>query len=329
MTGLSDSFRRPINYLRISITDRCNLRCIYCMPPEGIELLGHGEILTYEESYTITKAAAELGITKVRLTGGEPLTRLGLSELVAKIASIPGIDDISLTTNGLLLARYAAELKNAGLNRVNISLDTLKPGRFEQISRFKHYEDVAAGIEAAKAAGLNPIKINVVVMRGINDDEIVDFAKKTIDEGWNVRFIELMHMPDVEKVDQYFISAKEMMHKLDELGKLEPAFADVGNGPAKYYNLPGAKGTIGFITAVSEHFCESCNRLRLTSDGKLHLCLLSEDEVDLRGPLRSGLSFEGLKKLIEAAVAMKPQGQHPVAELKPNGNKRPMSRIGG
>ena len=329
MTGLSDSFSRPINYLRISVTDRCNLRCIYCMPPEGIELLSHNDILTYEEIYTITKAAAELGINKIRLTGGEPLTRLGLPDLVLKIANIRTIDDISMTTNGLLLARYAVELKKAGLKRVNISLDTLKPGRFEQISRFKHYEDVAAGIDAAKAAGLNPIKINVVVMRGINDDEIADFAKKTIEEGWNVRFIELMHMPDVEKVDQYFISAKEMMHCLDPMGKLEPVFEAVGNGPAKYYRLPGAKGTIGFITAVSEHFCESCNRLRLTSDGKLQLCLLSEDEIDLRGPMRSDISFQGLKKLIEAAVAKKPQGQRPAAELKSNGNKRPMSRIGG
>ncbi len=328
MTGLSDSFRRPINYLRISVTDRCNLRCIYCMPPEGIELLSHEDILSYEEIYTVTKAAAELGITKVRLTGGEPLTRLGLPDLVARIASIPGIDDISMTTNGLLLARYAADLKKAGLQRVNISLDTLKPGKFELISRFKHYEDVAEGIQAAKAAGLTPIKINVVVMRGINDDEIADFARKTVDEGWNVRFIELMHMPDVEDVNARFISAREMKHALDPLGKLEPAFPGVGNGPAKYYRLPGAKGTIGFITAVSEHFCESCNRLRLTSDGKLHLCLLSEDEVDLRGPMRQGISYEDLKELIKQAVARKPRGQMPV-QLKVNGNTRPMSRIGG
>jgi cyclic pyranopterin phosphate synthase len=327
MTGLSDSFRRPINYLRISITDRCNLRCIYCMPPEGIELMSHRDILTYEEIHTITKAAAELGITKVRLTGGEPLTRLGLPELVARIAGIRGIDDISMTTNGLLLARYAVELKRAGLRRVNISLDTLKPGRFEQISRFKHYEDVAAGIEAAKTAGLYPIKINMVVMRGINDDEIPDFARKTVDDSWNVRFIELMHMPEVRDESARFISAKEMMHRLDPLGKLVPAFAEVGNGPAKYYRLPGAKGTIGFITPVSEHFCESCNRLRLTSDGKLHLCLLSEDEVDLRGPIRSGISFTELKKLIEEAVARKPRGQHQV-EIK-HSNSRPMSRIGG
>ena len=329
MTGLSDSFRRPINYLRISVTDRCNLRCIYCMPPEGIELMPHENILTYEEIYTITKAAAELGITKVRLTGGEPLTRLGLTELVAKINSIPGIDDISMTTNGLLLARYAADLKKAGLRRVNISLDTLKPGRFEQISRFKHYEDVSAGIEAAKKAGLTPIKINVVVMRGVNDDEIHDFARKTVDEDWNVRFIELMSMPETEDTESRFISAKEMKHRLDPMGKLEPAFAEVGNGPARYYRLPGAKGTIGFITPVSEHFCESCNRLRLTSDGKLHLCLLSGDEVDLRGPVRNGIPFENLKKLIELAVASKPRGQRPAVELKANGNKRPMSRIGG
>jgi cyclic pyranopterin phosphate synthase len=299
------------------------------MPPEGIELLSHDAILTYEEIYTITKAAAELGITKVRLTGGEPLTRLHLPVLVARIAGIPTIDDISMTTNGLLLARYAADLKKAGLKRVNISLDTLKPGRFERISRFKHYEDVVAGINAAGAAGLTPVKINVVVMRGINDDEIVEFAQKTITEGWNIRFIELMHMPDVEKIEGYFVSAREIKQRLDPLGRLEPAFAGAGNGPAKYYRLPGATGTIGFITAVSEHFCESCNRLRLTSDGKLHLCLLSEDEVDLREPLRLGINFTGLKELIEKAVAMKPRGQLPSLEYNAHQNKRPMSRIGG
>ncbi len=310
MTGLSDSFRRPINYLRISVTDRCNLRCVYCMPPEGVKLLSHEDILTYEEIETIVRAAAELGITKIRLTGGEPLTRLNLSSLVSRIFSIPGIDDISMTTNGTLLSRYAAELKKAGLRRVNISLDTLKPERFEGICRFARYSDVMSGIEAAREAGLAPIKINVVVMRGINDDELLDFARQTIGEGWHVRFIELMNMKGVNDMDSRFISAKEMMKRMDTIGKMEPCFAEVGSGPAKYYRFPGAKGTVGFITPVSEHFCQHCNRLRLTSDGKLHLCLLSEEEIDLRQPLRNGLSFEGLKKLIQEAVAKKPSGHH-------------------
>ncbi len=327
MTGLSDSFRRPINYLRISVTDRCNLRCVYCMPPEGVKPLSHQDILTYEEIETIVRAAAELGITKVRLTGGEPLTRLHLSELVSKISNIPGIDDISMTTNGTLLSRYALELKRVGLKRVNISLDTLRPERFEEICRFSHYSDVMSGIESAREAGLAPIKINVVVMRGINDDELVEFARKTMNDGWNVRFIELMHMKGVDDMDSRFISTKEMMKRMDVLGKMEPCFAEVGNGPARYYRFPGAKGTVGFISPVSEHFCEHCNRLRLTSDGKLHLCLLSEEEIDLREPLRSGISFENLKKLIEEAVARKPSG-HNLAEGVQS-SKRPMSQVGG
>ena len=193
MTGLSDSFQRPINYLRISVTDRCNLRCVYCMPPEGIALMSHNDILTYEEIFTLVKAAAELGIDRVRLTGGEPLVRFGLPDLVKMIASIKTINDISLTTNGILLAKYAAELKEAGLMRVNVSLDTLKPERFRQITRCGELEDTLKGIEAANKVGLTPVKINMVVMAGVNDDELPDFARKTIEDGWHVRFIE--HMP--------------------------------------------------------------------------------------------------------------------------------------
>ena len=193
MTGLSDSFHRPINYLRISVTDRCNLRCVYCMPAEGINLMSHNDILTYEEIYTVARAAAGLGINKLRLTGGEPLVRLGLPRLIQMLAQIEGIDDISLTTNGVLLSRYASELKSAGLRRVNVSLDTLKPDRFKSITRCdSSLGEVLAGIEAARAVGLDPVKLNMVVMAGINDDELLDFAAKTITEGWQVRFIELM-----------------------------------------------------------------------------------------------------------------------------------------
>jgi cyclic pyranopterin phosphate synthase len=192
MTGLSDTFNRPINYLRISVTDRCNLRCIYCLPPEGIPLLPHGEVLTYEEIAGVAGLAAELGINKVRLTGGEPLVRARLSELVAMLTGIDGIDDISLTTNGVLLKQYAAELKQAGLKRVNVSLDSLNRDKFERISCRNNLDEVLNGIEAAKACGLNPVKVNMVVMRGINDDEVMDFARLTITEDWHVRFIELM-----------------------------------------------------------------------------------------------------------------------------------------
>jgi len=327
MTGLSDSFQRPINYLRISVTDRCNLRCVYCMPAEGVDLMSHNDILSYEEIHTVVKAAAEMGINKVRLTGGEPLVRAGLPELVRLLAGIHSIDDISLTTNGTLLAEYATELKEAGLHRVNVSLDTLKPDRFEQITRCGNLEDTLAGIEAARAAGLNPVKINVVAMGGINDDELVDFAAKTVSDGWHVRFIEHMPVNGDDSGLIKLVSVKEMRQRIETLGKLEPWKVDVGNGPAKYFRLPDATGTIGFITPVTEHFCYQCNRLRLTADGKLRPCLLSEDEIDLREPLRQGASAEELKNLIEKATASKPQGHRLAEGARKKG--RPFSQVGG
>ncbi len=327
MTGLSDSFQRPINYLRISVTDRCNLRCVYCMPVGGVSSLAHEDILRYEEINTVAKAAAEMGIDKVRLTGGEPLVRAGLTELVTMLAEIKSIDDISLTTNGTMLTQYASELKKAGLNRVNISLDTLKPDRFLAITRSDaELADVLEGIEAARGAGLEPVKLNMVVIPGVNDDEVLDFAAKTIDEDWHVRFIELMPV-NGENKDQQFVAASAMRKTIDKLGKLEPCLPSAGNGPAKYFRLPKAKGTIGFITPVSEHFCFNCNRLRLTADGKLRPCLLSDYEVDLKTPLRSGVDAEGLKKLIEEAVANKPQ-QHHIAEGDVP-RQRPFSQVGG
>ena len=327
MTGLSDSFQRPINYLRISVTDRCNLRCVYCMPQEGITLMSHYDILSYEEIFTLVKAAAELGINKVRLTGGEPLVRAGLPELVRMLAGIETIDDISLTTNGILLAQHAAELKEAGLQRVNVSLDTLKPERFRQITRCGNLTDTLKGIEVAGAVGLNPVKINMVVMAGVNDDELPDFAAKTIKDGWHVRFIEHMPTNGDEPVNSKLVSVSEMRKRIESMGKLEPWKFEVGNGPAKYFRLPGATGTIGFITPVTEHFCYQCNRLRLTADGKLRLCLLNEDEIDLREPLRSGASVTELKNLIEKAIANKPE-RHRLAEGNRH-NGRPFSQVGG
>jgi len=325
MTGLYDSFQRPINYLRISVTDRCNLRCIYCMPAKGVRLMSHRDILTYEEIYTIARAAAELGINKVRLTGGEPLVRSGLTELVKMLAQIEAIDDISLTTNGTLLSRYAAELKQAGLKRVNISLDTLKSGKFGLITRGSlNLDDVLEGIEAARSVGLNPVKLNMVVMSGINDDELLDFAAKTINEEWHVRFIEFM---PINSSASYFVSVSDMRRRLELLGQLEPCLPSVGNGPAKYFRFPHARGTVGFITPISEHFCFHCNRLRLTADGRLRSCLLASDEVDLKQPLRGGIPLAGLKRLIEAAVADKPL-RHRLAEgYVPK--DRPFSQVGG
>jgi GTP 3',8-cyclase len=327
MTGLSDSFQRPINYLRISVTDRCNLRCVYCMPQEGITLMSHYDILSYEEIFTLVKAAAELGINKVRLTGGEPLVRAGLPDLVRMLAGIETIDDISLTTNGILLAQHASELKEAGLQRVNVSLDTLKPERFRQITRCGDLADTLKGIEVAGAVGLNPVKINMVVMAGVNDDELPDFAAKTVNDSWHVRFIELMPTNGDEPVNSKLVSVSEMRKRIESMGKLEPWKVEVGNGPAKYFRLPGATGTIGFITPVTEHFCYQCNRLRLTADGKLRLCLLNEDEIDLREPLRSGASVTELKTLIENAIASKPEGHHLAEGKKQKG--RPFSQVGG
>ena len=326
MTGLSDSFQRPINYLRISVTDRCNLRCVYCMPSGGIKLMSHEDILTYEEICTIARAAAELGISKVRITGGEPLVRAGLPELIQMLAGIDTIDDISLTTNGTLLADYAVELKRAGLRRVNISLDTLKPDKFKRITRSgSNLSDVLASIEAARSVGLNPVKLNMVVMSGTNDDELLDFGTKTISDGWHVRFIEFMPVIGGDTIR--FVPVSDMRKRLEQLGELQPCLPDIGNGPAKYFRFPHARGTIGFITPVSEHFCFRCNRLRLTADGKLRPCLLSDDEIDLKQPLRSGISLSELKQLIEEAVARKPKHHH-LAEgyvLE----DRPFSQVGG
>jgi len=326
MTGPYDSFQRPIDYLRISVTDRCNLRCIYCMPAEGIRLMSHDDILSYEEIYTVAEAAAELGISKIRITGGDPLIRAGLPELVRMLARIDTIDDISLTTNGVLLARYAAELKRAGLRRVNVSLDTLKPDKFEYITRGSNFDDVLEGINVARSVGLNPIKINMVVISGVNDDELLDFAARTITEGWHVRFIEYMPFGE-SSTDRQLFPVSVMKQRLEVLGELEPCSTVTGNGPAKYYRLPEAKGTIGFITPVTEHFCFQCNRLRLTADGKLRPCLLSENEIDLRQPLRSGMSSVELKRLIKEAIASKPL-RHRLAEGDvPKG--RSFSQVGG
>ena len=327
MTGLSDCFQRPINYLRISVTDRCNLRCVYCMPASGVALIPHGDILTYEEIYRVVQAAAQLGISKVRITGGEPLVRSRLPGLIRMLTQIEAIDDISLTTNGTLLAGYAAELKSAGLRRVNVSLDTLKPDKFECITRGRSLSDVLEGIEVARSVGLNPVKINVVVIAGVNDDEFLDFAAKTIENGWHVRFIEFMPVAGEGNINQQLVPVKEMKKRLELLGKLEPYQVSVGNGPAKYFRFPQATGTIGFITPISEHFCFQCNRLRLTADGKLRPCLLVEDEIDMRQPLRSGISSTGLKQLIEETIACKPLRHHLAEGYVPK--DRPFSQVGG
>lgn len=327
MTSIVDSFHRPINYLRVSVTDRCNLRCVYCMPLEGIDTLSHTDILRYEEIVKVATAAAEMGINKVRLTGGEPLVRANLPELVNMLSDISGLDDLSLTTNGILLSQYADDLKAAGLNRVNISLDSLDPEKYTRITRLGSLPDVYKGIESARSAELRPVKINMVVMRSINDDEILDFARRTINEEWHVRFIEFMPVGHNDQNDSNpFISIAEIANRIETLGRLQPHRLD-GNGPAKYYRLPDAKGTIGFISPISEHFCFQCNRLRLTADGKLRPCLLSDDEIDLREPLRQGAFVDDLKGIIQQAIDSKPECHR--LKLGTTARNRSMCQIGG
>ncbi len=328
-----DAYNRPISYLRISVTDRCNLRCIYCMPAEGVTSCTHKEILRYEEIETIVQAAAALGISKVRLTGGEPLVRLGLVDLVRMLARIPGIDDLAMTSNGILLSRYADELAMAGLQRVNISLDTLRANRFRRITRCGELDAVLEGMAAARRAGLKPIKINTVVIRGMNDDEVLDFARRTLETAWNVRFIELMPIGNgLNNLEadwrERVVTANEIRAKIEAaLGPLEPAKMLSGGGPARYFRLPGAPGTLGFITPISEHFCYKCNRLRLTADGQLRPCLLSDYEIDLRTPLRQGADVEQIKALLLQGIENKPMRHHldewAIAE------SRAMSQIGG
>jgi cyclic pyranopterin phosphate synthase len=335
-----DAYQRPINYLRVSVTDRCNLRCIYCMPPEGVPMRTHDEILRFEEIEAIVRAAVRLGIHRVRLTGGEPLARLGLADLVRLLAAIPDLDDLSLTTNGTLLARYAQELKQAGLNRVNVSLDTLRPERFAQITRRGKLADALAGIQAAYDAELTPVKINTVLIRGLNDDEAVDLARKTLTDDWHVRFIEWMPLggagcvgPGGSEWDAHVVTTGETRAQIEgALGALQPAKLAVGGGPARYYRLPGAGGTIGFISPLTEHFCSGCNRLRLTADGQLRPCLLSDHEIDLRTPLRAGAGSEEIQEILEQAIGSKPSGHH-LGECAPGKRAgvedRAMAQIGG
>jgi len=325
-----DGFGRPINYLRVSVTDRCNLRCIYCMPAAGVQQREMSEILTFEEIETVVRTAAELSISKIRLTGGEPLVRLGIVDLVAMLAQVPGIDDLSMTTNGTLLADKAEALAIAGLNRVNVSLDTLKPDRFHYITRRGKLDDVLQGIEAAKIAGLKPVKINMVVVRGVNEDEVVDFARLTVDEGWHVRYIEMMPIGgDLTWSGDDHVPVHEIQTWITEaIGPLQPAAMKRGNGPARYYHIAGSeKGTIGFISPVTEHFCDQCNRLRLTADGRLRPCLLSDVELDLRSILRSNASMESIRESLKESIRLKPR-QHCLEEhIAPHG--RAMSEIGG
>ena len=327
MTDLFDSFRRRIEYIRVSVTDRCNLRCAYCTA-ESVPHLPHDEILSYEEIRRVVRAAVELGLRHVRLTGGEPLVRPNLSTLVRLLSQIEGVDDITLTTNAILLGKYAAELKAAGLRRVNISLDTFKADKFQQITGGYKLKDVLGGIETARQVGLNPVKINMVVLKGTNDDELLDFAQMSVSQGWHVRFIEHMPLVTAGVENGQLVAVGDMMAIIQRsLGELKPCWPASGSGPAKYYQLPGAEGTIGFIGPVTDCFCSECNRFRLTADGRLRPCLLEDSEVDLKGPLRMGASTQELKKLMHQAAALKKRQHCLSEEVVPS--KRQMWQIGG
>jgi len=327
---MQDQFRRPINYLRISVTDRCNLRCIYCMPPDGVKSFQHAEILTFEEIIKVVQAGVRIGIRKIRLTGGEPLIRGGIIDLVDSINNVPEIDDIAITTNGILLGQMVQQLKKAGLNRVNVSLDTMKPERFKRITRGGNIDLVWKGLNAAIDAGLKPVKINTVAIRGFNDDELVDLARLTLEHPLHVRFIELMPIGtsnDAWARGKYIASSevKEMIE--GTLGKLVDEKNIHGSGPARYARLPGSKGTIGFISAISNHFCAECNRLRLTSTGQLRPCLFNNREIDLKQALRGGAGLEDLTRIFRAAVESKPVGHD--LDKAWRQDDRVMSQIGG
>ena len=323
-----DEYRRNINYLRISVTDRCNFRCVYCMPPQGKKWLRHVDILTYEEILHLITVFNREGIDRIRLTGGEPLMRKGLVEFVAAIKNLGVIKDLSMTTNASLLPPVAQALKEAGLNRINISLDTINPVNFAKLTTCGRLEDTLAGVESALTAGLTPVKLNVVLTEELSQKDLAYFIELVYNRPISVRFIEYMPIggrpgggPDVATVRKILSQAAK--------AALDPAENVRGNGPAKYYRFPKAQGSFGFITPISDHFCGACNRLRLTADGKLRPCLLSNKEIDIKTPLRSGASDAELVELFHAAIREKPEGHTLCRTSGYPAFERTMSQIGG
>jgi GTP 3',8-cyclase len=327
--GMLDGYGRRIEYLRISVTDKCNLRCVYCMPEEGLPWLKRAEILSYEEIETVVRTMAGLGLRRVRITGGEPLVRRDLPSLIRRIAAVPGIDDIALSTNAVLLEEHAAALKDAGVGRLNVSLDSLRPERVDAISRRAgSYEAIMRGLAAAERAGFAPIKVNVVVMRDQNLDELEDFARITMERPWHVRFIEVMPVGDNLDVSaEAYVPAAEMLERVRRIGALRPVEGPAGNGPATYFALPGGVGTVGVITPMSHNYCDRCNRMRLTANGRLRPCLFGSIETDLRGPLRRG---EPLEPWIDETLRIKPLRHELVqGSASGSGGLRALSEVGG
>lgn len=323
-----DKYGRRIHYLRISLTDHCNLRCLYCMPEEMV-FQPSAELMQDDEILTLVRLFTGLGFDKIRLTGGEPTIRAHVVDLVREIACTPGVHALTMTTNGVRLSHMAHSLAQAGLNRVNISLDTLNPDKFQTLTRWGSLEDVWSGIQAADEAGLTPIKINAVVVRGYNEPDMVDLARLTFEHPWQVRFIEMM--PFGQKKDfqsSQLVTAVEMRVYIESaFGQLEPVNDGELDGEARIFRVPGARGDIGFISSISSPFCHSCTRARLTADGRLRLCLLREGEVDLLTPMRHGASMSDLRQLVIDGLWVKPWG-HAVADgIIPL--NREMSEIGG
>jgi GTP 3',8-cyclase len=327
--GMRDGFGRRIEYLRISVTDKCNLRCVYCMPPEGLPWLGRSEILSFEEIVRIVEVMAGMGLRRIRLTGGEPLVRRDLPRLVEMLRGVRGIEDLSLSTNAVLLPALARPLRDAGVDRVNISLDSLRPDRIDAIARRPgSHAAIFDGFDAAERVGFAPIKVNAVIMRGRNDDEIEDFARVTMTRPWHVRFIEVM--PVGENLDvsaKEYVPAPEMLERVRRIGDLHPAPGPAGNGPATYFRFAGAAGTVGVITPMSHNYCDRCNRMRLTADGRLRPCLFGDLETDLRGPLRDGAPLE---PLIRHTLRVKPERHHLVqGSASGSGGLLALSQVGG
>lgn len=326
---MQDAFARNINYLRMSITDRCNLRCFYCSPVQGMVKLAHHEILRYEELLRLAAVAANLGMKKLRVTGGEPLVRRGLAGFIRRLHDTPGVDEICLTTNGVRLAERAEALWTAGLRRLNISLDTLHPERYRQITGGDYFSQVWEGLRIAEALGFAPIKINCVVMRGLNDDELLAFARLSLEYPYQVRFIEFMPIGAQSRWHhRYYLSTADLQARLRGLGKLEEIAPEAAAGPARRFRLSGARGELGFISPISQHFCPTCNRLRLTADGRLRPCLFSDQEIDIKTPLRQGASEATLQELFLTAIRIKPK-RHPLGAPEPYTCQRPMASIGG
>ncbi|HZQ06810.1 MAG TPA: GTP 3',8-cyclase MoaA [Anaerolineae bacterium] len=325
---MHDSFGRDIHYLRVSLTDRCNFRCVYCMPEKGVVFHPHAYHLTDEELVRVIRIMTTLGFDRVRLTGGEPTVRPNLVPIVEQIAATPGIKEIAMTTNGMRLEKIAEPLARAGLNRVNISIDTLDAERFAKITRFGKLDAVWRGIVAAERAGLTPIKLNAVIVRSYNEDDIVDLAQLTQDHAWDMRFIEMMPLGSISDFQiESVVTADEMKARIEDVfGPLEPLDWD-GHNPARPYRLRGGLGTLGFISSVSAPFCEGCDRVRLTSDGRLRLCLLRDDEVELLTPIRDGASDDELREIIARGVFNKPWGHGLAEHIIPE--SRIMSQIGG